>query len=480
MQRLVDLTQQEEQSIITGPSTKCHTGDRNQLCLGQVREKPVYSGFFHVQDFTPRFVQNQQGERKLGRSDGRATRAPEFLAADHTQDDQPHWHIMFRGIENKSAGKIMNRIIQYLGLSGFEQRSLYSSLQKVHDIDTVLLNLSKYGTNLMFGTGVTWQQQLMRIDNIPKKPLEDCLNIDQAKRALTVPQFSNDRIKTNRIIKSMLKERCQPPYSWKAFLENITEDEEENIMGKLGPNHHPHTNDLITHLNRAYKRELPPSLEGKLQVYHANKPPTSPSVLHWLTKLFEKNSIDPAQLWNDIQNVADKKLVKRNALVLRGPTNCFKSQLFRLLLQPLNIVPMTRSGNQNHFWLQSLLDQDFCLWEEPMITKNNAQDWKLILEGAPIKVCVKNQPDEILERTPFFITTNHSLGNEIDKKDSDALEERYIEYYFHIQIDNDKVQGRFPACPQMVMPQDLYRFFCNASSRLSPIVTDQKQEKNAH
>ena len=100
-----------------------------------------------------------------------------------------------------------------------------------------------------------------------------------------------------------------------------------------------------------------------------------------------------------------------------------------------------------------------------MITTNNAQDWKLILEGAPIKVCVKNQPDEILERTPFFITTNHDLGKEINKKDSNALKERYNEYHFHTQIDNDKVQGRFPACPQMIMPHDLYRFFCNTSSR---------------
>ena len=316
MQRLMDPTQQEDQGIITGTSPKYHTGDLNQLRQDQV--EPLYTGFFHIQAFSPRFVQNQQGGKpKLGRADGRSTRAPEFLAADHTQDDIPHWHIMFRGIKKKTPGIVLNRIIQYLGLTESERRDLISSLQEVYDIDTLLLNLSKYGTNLMFGTGVTWQHELQRIDDIPKTTLESCLNIDQARRALTVPQFSNDRIKTNRIIKSMIKERCQPPYSWKAFLENITEDEEENIIGKLGPSHHHHTNELITHLNRAYKRELPPSLEGQLQVFHANKPPTSPSVFEWLTKLFEKNSIDPAQLWNDIQNVADKKLMKRNALVLR-------------------------------------------------------------------------------------------------------------------------------------------------------------------
>ena len=78
MQRLMDPTQQEDQGTITGTSPKYHTGDRNQLRQDQV--EPLYTGFFHVQAFTPRFVQNQQGgEPKLGRADGRATRAPSFL-----------------------------------------------------------------------------------------------------------------------------------------------------------------------------------------------------------------------------------------------------------------------------------------------------------------------------------------------------------------------------------------------------------------
>jgi len=39
---------------------------------------------------------------------------------------------------------------------------------------------------------------------------------------------------------------------------------------------------------------------------------------------------------------------------------------------------------------------------------------KLLLEGSPIKVCAKTEQDEIMERTPFFLTSNELLGKWVE------------------------------------------------------------------
>uniref|UniRef100_A0A0K2VKZ4 Parvovirus non-structural protein 1 helicase domain-containing protein n=1 Tax=Lepeophtheirus salmonis TaxID=72036 RepID=A0A0K2VKZ4_LEPSM len=110
--------------------------------------------------------------------------------------------------------------------------------------------------------------------------------------------------------------------------------------------------------------------------------------------------------------IADKELPKVNAFILHGPTNCFKSTIFRLLFDGLNITPMTRTAGNNNFYLQSCLNEDYIIiiWEEPMLTMADINEWKLLLEGAPVKASIKNGPDSLLTRTPFFITTNHSLS----------------------------------------------------------------------
>ena len=78
---------------------------------------------------------------------------------------------------------------------------------------------------------------------------------------------------------------------------------------------------------------------------------------------------------------------------------------------------MTRTGNNNQFWLQSVLGSDAALWEEPLISQNDVNDWKLLMEGAPIKACVKNSDDEILERTPIFTTTSERIGKWVSGED---------------------------------------------------------------
>ena len=61
-----------------------------------------------------------------------------------------------------------------------------------------------------------------------------------------------------------------------------------------------------------------------------------------------------------------------------------------------------------------------------MIRQQDVEDWKLLLEGAPITVSVKYQPDAVLERTPFFITTNEPVEKWIGEGHKMAIKERII------------------------------------------------------
>lgn len=122
---------------------------------------------------------------------------------------------------------------------------------------------------------------------------------------------------------------------------------------------------------------------------------------------------------------------------------------------------MTRANGSNQFWLQGCLHQQYTLWEEPTIAPTDANDWKLLLEGADIKIAVKNQPDDILTRTPFFITTNHRLGKWISDVDNLAIQERIYLYRFHKQISDSDLptDARYRRAPQLITPDQLFKFF---------------------
>ena len=121
---------------------------------------------------------------------------------------------------------------------------------------------------------------------------------------------------------------------------------------------------------------------------------------------------------------------------------------------------MTRSGRNNQFWLQSIVGQSYALWEEPTITLLDVNDWKLLLEGAEIKISIKNQPDDILSRTPFFITSNNDITKWINYEDKKAINERIVKYNFRKQISNTKeaTDGRYPAAPRTLTGKDIYSY----------------------
>ena len=421
-------------------------------------EKTAYWGYFRTEAYTPQFTKTSRGKPKLASANGSTARAPEFIIADHTRDDMPHFHVLFLVNSKSSHVRTLTRIREYLGLTASEFTHLKTSLQMVHDIESVILYLNKYGVSLLYSSCKFWTDQLDIISQMPTDTLIDCLNIIQSRRAMNKPDYHNRRTELTTWIKDMIRERTRPPYTWRKLIHTLTEDEHTTLQVEFGCSHKSYVNELMQILNNTVRQQQPPRMADQLAAFHGDKS-GNVAAHKWLRELFEANNLDPRLFWIDLQRVADKEPLKTNGFAIIGPPNCFKSQILRLLFEPLHVTPMTRTGNGNHFWLQSVLYQPLCLYEEPLITPQDVQDWKLLLEGAPFKVAVKNQPDDILERTPFFITSNHDIWKYVNGTDANALRERVVIYRFHTQINSDFQRGRFSAAPCTLSSLDVFSFF---------------------
>lgn len=170
------------------------------------------------------------------------------------------------------------------------------------------------------------------------------------------------------------------------------------------------------------------------------------------------------------------KQIKKNVLLLQGPPNTGKSYTAREFWKIFTIH--TRLVQDGIFTFQNLINSDCALWEEPMITNENVDTTKLILEGEKdVSIAIKNQATQKLhKRIPIIITTNKPLY-QYCSSEQQALNARCYKFYTHNIIDKDDV------C-------DKDNHYCNISdtggypnpllpsSELLQHLSDEQQEEN--
>ncbi len=263
----------------------------------------------------------------------------------------------------------------------------------------------------------------------------------------------------------LVRTKAAPNYDWRKFKKNLTPDERKALLVKFGVTYKRYFSSFadIARDNSTYQKSLPTGLSKHLGRLLHDGQACRPSLENcvWMADLFRANGVDPKQFWTDVQLIADRKDAKKNGFVLTGPINCFKSQVLRLLFGPLKIPTQAGNGRPYYkFWLQSLLYQPICLYEEPRITKATAEVWKQLLSGTAVSVAVKRQPDSLLERTPFFIVTSQEdLWKDVSAEDGRILSESVVSYSFVTSIDSMVEKRGFREAPSRITPFDVYYFF---------------------
>jgi hypothetical protein len=138
----------------------------------------------------------------------------------------------------------------------------------------------------------------------------------------------------------------------------------------------------------------------------------------------------------------NRQLGKHNTICFRGRSNAGKSQLAGSYVdymvgnhygKPINNV---RSG----FPFDGCINKRMILWEEPMITMDNIEDVKLLLEGNSLRADVKYASGGMdIRNTPVIITTNKAL-HACNVSLKEQLDNRMFAFYFGNALSNDDLQ----------------------------------------
>ena len=395
-----------------------------------------------------------------------ASRTPRFILADHTGDEYPHCHILL----DCSAGggtRGLRRCLAFLQATPVQIAEATANLQRVVLIEKCVAYMGKYGPDTIFFYGKGWdvlKKMICETDGIAGP----CHAFEKARNEQKSKIINSNLSKRNMMddVRDHIMTSQTAPYQAKLFIDRLNYDQKLQFMTMYGQESWKRwINSVVEAMNTDFNRDQPQRMFQTWFDIHTSAggfTPNIPEVNQWWSNLFDMNLINPIEFLTKFFAIGDKLDHKKNAFILQGPTNCGKSMLFRLLTEKMSITPMTRDNGKNAFWLQSCLDDKFILYEEPMIAPENVNTWKLLLEGAPVKAQIKNQPDAVMERKPFFITTNDNIGTWINQTDRDALATRSHTFHVFQQISNPpSVLGAIPEPPVIFTGAHLFAFFAH-------------------
>lgn len=98
---------------------------------------------------------------------------------------------------------------------------------------------------------------------------------------------------------------------------------------------------------------------------------------------------------------------KVNTLIFIGPSNTGKSVFIRGLCNLVGAGSIVNTSSP--FFAEGICGANIGLWEEPLLTADNAEMFKLISEGAPCQIPQKFKKPYNHPGCPILITTNHNI-----------------------------------------------------------------------
>lgn len=133
----------------------------------------------------------------------------------------------------------------------------------------------------------------------------------------------------------------------------------------------------------------------------AAKHSPDPSKIH--TVLLHQG-IQPSTFDPDFFAWVSKKSEKRNTFVLYGPSNTGKSGFIKGFKEAVSWGEIVNGGQ---FSFEGLIGNMFGVWEEPLISAEQAEKCKQLFEGMTTSIPVKYKKPQRIDRIPIIMTTNH-------------------------------------------------------------------------
>ena len=268
---------------------------------------------------------------------------------------------------------------------------------------------------------------------------QEDIDSDQEKELCkTYAEARNRRKESNDNYKRNKEEKIE--YAMRIVRENnITSEDKlrryitttgtiKQVVFKMGPNYESFFKPFIrNYVLEKTQREEEHTYREMAEEYW-DKASVKKEHVEWLDKWFEANNIKKEDFADKFKRVIQKEDNKKNTFAIIGDSNGGKSMWLNNLLKPYNIAKLTRDLNQSSFMWMGCLKNYAILDEEPEICRQNVETRKLVMEGAPIEVPIKNQDNGILTRKPYFITSNHELTKWVGPTDREGIENRMYQF----------------------------------------------------
>nr|QTE03851.1 MAG: nonstructural protein [Luscinia cyane Chaphamaparvovirus] len=133
-------------------------------------------------------------------------------------------------------------------------------------------------------------------------------------------------------------------------------------------------------------------------------PDNDPRLIH---NILERQGIYPDQFDPFFWKWICRENGKLNTLIFIGPSNTGKSVFIRGLCNLVNAGSIVNTSSP--FFAEGICGANIGLWEEPLLTAENAEAFKLISEGAPMQIPQKFKKPFNHPGCPILITTNHNI-----------------------------------------------------------------------
>jgi hypothetical protein len=127
-----------------------------------------------------------------------------------------------------------------------------------------------------------------------------------------------------------------------------------------------------------------------------------------MEKWFKHQKIDGAKFANEVKQVINREVRKKNCLWLQGESNSGKSWIASSILTLCSLYTTIPSG-MNDFMFQDCINKRIIGMNEPLVLESGLEQLKEILEGRECNVRVKYKPNQLMSPTPFIITSNFDL-----------------------------------------------------------------------